>query len=112
MPRREYDKVVTLNKRKRGIIRKAIELCRLCDQEIYIAIFDKSNQTFVQYKSTDMINPEKLIEMQKLTSLQHEKYDNGDYDQLSGKFITRDQFVAIQNKHLKTWADVEVPQEL
>ena len=47
MPRRAYDKIVTLNKRKRGIIRKAIELCNMCDQEIYIAMYDHDRETLV-----------------------------------------------------------------
>ena len=57
MPRTDYDQMVTLNKRKRGIIRKAIELCNMCDQEVYIAIFDRAKNHLVEYKSSDILNP-------------------------------------------------------
>ena len=41
MKKRAYENVVSLNKRKRGIIRKAIELSNLCEQQIYLAIYDE-----------------------------------------------------------------------
>lgn len=59
--KRPYDQVVTMNKRKRGLIRKAIELCKLCDLEIYIAVFDKEVGTLIQFKSSDVLDPESLM---------------------------------------------------
>ena len=66
-----------LNKRKRGILRKAMELSKLCGQQVYIAIGDPSSKTLAEYKSDqNFIGYEKF-----------EIFDNGDYEDLSGKYI-------------------------
>jgi len=44
---------VTFNKRKFGVMKKAYELSVLCDCEVAIIIFNKSNKLY-QYASTDM----------------------------------------------------------
>ena len=43
---------VTYSKRKRGIIKKAIEISRMCGQDIFMIIFDKNKQKLVEYRST------------------------------------------------------------
>ena len=110
MPRNAYDNLVTLNKRKRGIVRKAIELSQICEQELYIAIYDKEKDQLVQYKSSAFLSPEKLTVLQN-ASQSHEKYDNGDYEMLSGKFVTKEKLLAIQERKKTFWANAEVPQE-
>ena len=42
---------VTYCKRKRGLIKKAIELSLLCDQYLYMIIFDKEKQRMIEYQS-------------------------------------------------------------
>jgi hypothetical protein len=39
------------NKRKRGLIRKAIELSQFCGQEIFMVIFDRSKKRLVEFNS-------------------------------------------------------------
>jgi hypothetical protein len=40
------------NKRKRGIIRKAIELSEFCGQEIFMVIFDRDKKRLVEFSSS------------------------------------------------------------
>ena len=42
---------VTYAKRKRGIIKKMIELSTMCGQDIFLVIFDKEKQKLVEYRS-------------------------------------------------------------
>mgnify|MGYP000928159500 CR=1 FL=1 len=47
---------VTYNKRKKGLIKKAMELSILCDQEVYLAIFDKEKKKLVLYTSDEKLD--------------------------------------------------------
>lgn len=40
---------VTYQKRMRGLVKKAIELANLCEQSVYLAVFDKEKQKFIEY---------------------------------------------------------------
>ena len=83
-----YKESVTLNKRKRGIIRKAIELSSICNQQIYIAMYDPSRNTLVEYKSSGNFNTSSVKKF--------EIYDNGDYKALENKHLTSKQIKEIQ----------------
>ena len=43
---------VAFCKRRRGFLKKAIELSRLCDQKIFLVIYDTEKDRAIQYSSS------------------------------------------------------------
>lgn len=73
---------VTYCKRKRGLIKKAIELSKLCDQHVYLIIFDKEKQRMVEYNSSEDFNSKiicKLASPEFRKYLKYERYHNEHY---------------------------------
>ena len=72
---------VTYSKRKRGIIKKAIELSRMCGQDIFMIIFDKNKQKLVEYRSGRDFNiniVNSLLQHDICLQFKHELYTNAD----------------------------------
>ena len=86
-----YKQSAQLNKRKRGILRKAMELSKLCGQQVYIAIGDPGSKTLAEYKSEENLNFKDYENF--------EIFDSGDYDDLETKYVNSKKFAEIQNKH-------------
>ena len=73
---------VTYCKRKRGLIKKAIELSKLCNQYIYLVIFDREKQRFIEYNSHDVFDHKiisKLASEDYKTNFKYENYTNDNY---------------------------------
>ena len=78
-----------MNKRKRGLIRKAIELHDLCGQEIMIQIFDKASNTLVTFQSDEETGPKAFHKMSMDEQIIKERYWNEHYSALKPKYITK-----------------------
>ena len=56
-------RVTTLSKRKRSLLKKAIELSVMCDLEIFMIIFDKKKQKLFELNSNPMFDSKVVNEM-------------------------------------------------
>ena len=52
---------VTYSKRKKGLIKKAMELSSLCGQDIFMIIFDKEKQKLVEFRSNSQFSSKKVL---------------------------------------------------
>ena len=69
---------VTYNKRKRGLLKKAIELSTLCETDIMLVILDKKQRTMVEFNSNSEFTLNTLNGIHK-TKYQYEHFVNDDY---------------------------------
>lgn len=70
---------VSYCKRKRGLIKKIIELSNLCHHDIYLCIFEKEKQKIMEYRTNIDFNHEVisgLLHPDIVIELQHELYTN------------------------------------
>ena len=72
---------VTFRKRKRGLIKKAMELNMLCQKQVYIAIYDKENNRLVEYTCDTDFNASTIDRLAQDQSVKLERYDNQDYQE-------------------------------
>lgn len=71
---------VTLCKRKKGLIKKIIELSVLCDLKIFMLIQDDDNQ-----RATHFLSHKSFNFMETFNDMNHrEFYTNGDYEKVGG----------------------------
>ena len=55
---------VTYCKRKKGILKKAMELSALCNQHIFMVIFDHAKNRYIEFKSHDEFNLQVIMALQ------------------------------------------------
>lgn len=72
---------VTYCKRKKGLLKKSVELSVLCDVSTFVFIFDKSQQRCVHYASDPQLDFVTLFN----TQCHREFYTNKDYVALGGR---------------------------
>ena len=71
---------VCLCKRKKGLIKKAIELSVLCDLEIFMLVYDKSHWRITHYGSHEDFDIMNMFNSQ----LQREYFSNFDFGRVGG----------------------------
>ena len=77
------EKNITFAKRKRGLIKKCIEISQLCDLYLHLAIFDQVNQKVVEFCSHEEFTAyvvTRLLDPDLPSKIVHEKYTNKDLD--------------------------------
>ena len=79
----KVSKYVTYCKRKKGVIKKAMELSLLCGQEVMMAIFDKKKKKLVIYQSTQEFDPKevnRLLSIPDTKTRLYEEHTNKDFN--------------------------------
>ena len=88
----ESQKNIAYFKRKRGILKKAMELSLICHQDIYMVIYDPKLGRFVEFQSSPTINASIIKDMHdqgKTLRCQYELYENEDYNKINVKSLTK-----------------------
>ena len=81
-------RTVTYNKRKRGLLKKAMELSHLCSQQVLVAIYNNQNHKLVLYQSTPDFSPTKvnhLLASNITKSNLYEEHSNVDFNSKGSK---------------------------
>ena len=68
-------KSITFNKRKRGIVKKGVELSILCNLDVMMAIYNKENNKLVIYQSKPEFNSEKVSQLLACQSTLNNLYE-------------------------------------
>jgi hypothetical protein len=59
----KHAKNITFSKRKKGVIKKAMEISHLCEQDVFVALYNRENKKLVLYQSTPDFTPLKINEI-------------------------------------------------
>jgi hypothetical protein len=66
-------------------LKKAIELSRYCDQDVFIVILDKSKKRLVEFNSSNSFNLKnvgKILKPSEIKDYTYELYQNEDFSAL------------------------------
>ena len=83
-----YDKEkrnITYCKRKKGVIKKAIQLSKLCELDIFMVIFDRQKQKLFEYRSENDFDVDickRMLKNDLRWQLSHKLETNNDFNAL------------------------------
>jgi superfamily I DNA and/or RNA helicase len=89
---------LAFNKRKRGILRKAIEMSLYCEKDVFMVIFDRDKKRLVEFSSSAKFSLRALKKMystKNLRKFRYEKYHNDDYELLENDMSDR-KFIGLK----------------
>ena len=89
---------ITYIKRSKGLMKKAIEVSLLCDQKVFLFMYDESKKRVIHFHSHEDLN---LFDIFNSPN-DREFYTNSDYSELGG--LDNDQFnkLNVQNSKDKS----------
>lgn len=89
-------RTITFNVRKRGLIRKTIELSMLCDKNVFLGIIDTESKSCTIYQSHDK-NIKEFAQCIESSSFKMEYLNNEYYDKYEDIYYSK-----LKEKHNKT----------
>ena len=69
---------ITTKKRKKGILKKAIELSKLCDLKVFLYIYDEQSKKVTHFLSDPEYDISQIFDLE----LHREFYSNLDYEKI------------------------------
>ena len=75
----ERQRLVAFSKRKKGILKKAMECSLLCGKSIYLAIYDQERSKMTEYKSTSDFNAKRVNILSNTQLITMKEFTNKDY---------------------------------
>lgn len=89
-------RMITSNKRKKGILKKAIELSKLCDHKVMLYVYDENSKKVTHFSSDPDFDISQIFDQK----MHREFYSNMDYEKLKGT-VLKDDESALPSDHYK-----------
>jgi hypothetical protein len=93
----KHAKDYALTQRKRGLLKKAIELSMLCEKQIFLVVYDKTTKDLIEFSSEPDFDETVIKTVKDSGVSKHEKYTCEDLEQLKRTNITKYEFSKIFN---------------
>ena len=85
-------------KRKFGVMRKLVQMSKMCDKEILLLIYDRESKNLTEYQSSPLYDIEKFLELKtaglkengKSAVKRHNFFKNDDYEEMTMRHLPPD----------------------